>query len=117
MSTFQTCPKIPNVQRQDWGGKRDRRNYRFGWIHALAAPRVDKLRQGAWEEARARYETRRRVRAVFDWFAGEPARDSTLATLFRREVDAWKTATAPMSSVAKMVAQPNYLRIIGLNRY
>jgi hypothetical protein len=121
MATLQTCPKVPGVRPlvSDWGGKKDRRNDQFAWVHALRSSAQSKkqIPEVAWEEARARYETRRRVRAAFDWFSREVSQDLPLAARFRREVEIWKEATAPLSSIAKMVAHPSYLRIIGLARH
>ena len=40
--------------------------------------------------------------------------DSALEQLFHEHVERWKSETGHLSSVAKMVIHPSYLRIIGL---
>ena len=42
--------------------------------------------------------------------------DSALGQLFHEHVERWKNETGHLSSVAKMISHPSYLRIIGFGR-
>lgn len=42
--------------------------------------------------------------------------DRSISTEFRAQVDRWKDETGNLSSVAKAISHPSYLRVIGLAR-
>lgn len=108
MSTAELCPKI----RGHWGepyvqGPDPRR-----WGLAIHGKR--RLPERWSQDVKSRYETQRRMTAVFAHLYRSPPRTTILEHVFREQVDRWKNETAHWSSVVKMRAHPSYLRIIGL---
>jgi hypothetical protein len=71
---------------------------------------------------RTRYETKQKYKRAQDLLlflsARRPrAEEIELEVLLRHQIDKWKTDTRHWSSTTKMIAHPNYLRIIGLAQY
>lgn len=64
---------------------------------------------------RAQYEPAKRAIRVFRW-RHRPQAEKLAMRTFYAEVDKWKFDTMHLSSVAKMIAHPSYLRIVGLGR-
>jgi hypothetical protein len=113
MATVELCPKIRDTR---WGEKRDQRLEISSWgIHGPAKKRV---RPERWpQDVKSRYETQRRMCAVFAHLHKSSSGATALERVFREQVNRWKDETGHLSSVMKMRAHPSYLRIVGLAKH
>jgi hypothetical protein len=108
MATAELCPKIRDSWREEHVKGSDPRR----WGIAVHGKR--RLPERWPQDVKSRYETQRRMTAVFAHLHRAPSGTSVLERVFREQVDRWKDETAHWSSVVKMRAHPAYLRIIGL---
>lgn len=112
----QVCLSAPDPWRQT------RRRSVYDWAH-LRSHRIEQRDDLAhaeerWsKEVRMRYVSERRIREVLagSWRKGSD--EDALEKVFHENVERWKIDTLHWSSVARMVAHPSYLRIIGLASY
>jgi hypothetical protein len=110
MATTELCPKIRWCQwGEPYGQGPDPRRW------GLAVHGKRRLPERWSQDVKSRYETQRRMTAVFAHLHRSRSGTATiLEQVFREQVDRWKDETAHWSSVVKMRAHPSYLRIIGL---
>src|ERR1700733_14858625 len=85
-----------------------------------APDRPDKISVTNWaENVRQQYESGKRAVRVIRWQARHRhalAKRESAICLFHEEADKWKAETMHLSSTARMISHPSYLRIIGLAR-
>jgi len=112
MATAELCPKTRGTQ---WGEKRDQRLEVFSWgIHGRGKKRLHPERWS--QDVKSRYETQRRMHAVFAHLHKSSSDVTVIERIFREQVARWKDETAHLSSETKAIANRSYLRIIGLSK-
>jgi len=77
----------------------------------------ERARPGAHKEKGVRYESaRHRADLVFGRVRPPNSEVSIVERVFRESANHWKSETVHLSSVAKMISRPSYLRIVGLGK-
>ena len=103
------CPPL-----YDWAGAQPALNLHdctYVWARAR-----ERARPGTKEKG-VRYDSaRHRADLVFKRVRPPNAKVSTVERVFRESVDHWKSETVHLSSVAKIISRPSYLRIVGLGK-
>ncbi len=69
------------------------------------------------KEVKIRYDAERRITEILTGLRRQDGDEDALEQAFHENVNRWKADTVHWSSIAKMVAHPSYLRIIGLASY
>lgn len=81
----------------------------------IIAKEFHEAHSDVWSErVKRQYESAQRLVRVFRWLHRSRTHTSTLERQFYEHAERWKTETQHWSSLAKIIAHPSYLRIIGL---
>src|SRR6266481_585306 len=105
MATAELCPKIRDIR---WGEKRDQRLEVFSW--GIHSPGKKRVRPERWpQDVKLRYETQRRMCAVFAHLHKSASGATALERIFREQVDRWQNETGHLSSITKALSHPSYL--------